>query len=221
MAFTFATVFLSLKPSAGRDADKIVGVWLRGRAGMIVGYQRLLQEILTAAPRRMAILRAVQALALNDGWIGAGFVRNAVWDSLHGLGHSPVSGDVDVVWFDPHCCEQDHDRYLESRLRQRLPEVAWSVKNQARMHRRNGDNPYFSTENALLYWPETATAVGVRLGDSDGIEFIAPYGLHDLFELRLRPTPKFEQEKFAIFQQRINTRGWLERYPGLQLVLPG
>ena len=37
-------------------------------------------------PIRMNALYAVQALELNDGWIGAGFVRDAVWDHLHGYG---------------------------------------------------------------------------------------------------------------------------------------
>ncbi|MRE47150.1 hypothetical protein GII66_24395, partial [Escherichia coli] len=49
--------------------------------------------------------------------------------------------------------------YLEDRLRQQLPSLDWSVKNQARMHQRNGDYPYTSTRNALLHWPETATAI--------------------------------------------------------------
>ena len=43
-------------------------------------------------------LRAVAALELPDAWIGAGFLRNAVWDALHGLpfGANPPS-DVDAV----------------------------------------------------------------------------------------------------------------------------
>lgn len=31
------------------------------------------------------------------------------------------------------------------------------VKNQARMHLRNGDRPYQSATDAMRYWPETAT----------------------------------------------------------------
>ena len=127
-------------------------------------YQTSLQKILSDDPVRMKILYAVRALELNDGWIGAGFVRDAVWDHLHGYGLSPISGDVDVVWFDCEHCSPDHDRFLEDRLRQQLPSLYWSVKNQARMHQRNGDHPYTSTGNALLHWPETATAVAVRLG---------------------------------------------------------
>ncbi|QGN37893.1 nucleotidyltransferase family protein [Klebsiella oxytoca] len=186
-----------------------------------MGYPKLLQKILSDDPLRMNVLYAVRRLKLNDGWVGAGFVRNAVWDNLHGYGQNPVSGDVDVVWFDRECCDQEYDSYLEKKLSQQLPGVEWSVKNQARMHLRNGDSPYHSTENALLYWPETATAIGVRLGHDDGMEIIAPYGLDDLFELRLRPTPIFEHKKLDTFKRRITDKRWLERYPGLRLFVPG
>lgn len=80
-------------------------------------YQVSLQKILSDDPVRMKILYAVRALELNDGWIGAGFVRDAVWDHLHGYGLSPVSGDVDVVWFDCEHCSVGHDSYQEDRLR--------------------------------------------------------------------------------------------------------
>ena len=86
------------------------------------------------------------------------------------------------------------------------------------MHHRNGDSPYTSTTNALLHWPETATAVAVRLG-KNGLDITAPYGLSDLFELRLRPTPAFEREKLGTFKQRVTTKQWLERYTRLQLTV--
>lgn len=180
-------------------------------------YQETLQRLLLADPLRMKVLNAVRALNLSDGWIGAGFVRDAVWDHLHGYGQKPVSGDVDVVWFNSEHCDPAYDSYLEARLIHQLPSFKWSVKNQARMHQRNGDAPYLSTGNALLYWPETATAVAARLGDKDLIDMNAPYGLDDLFELRLRPTSTFECQKFDVFQQRIITKRWMERYPMLQL----
>ena len=166
-------------------------------------YQDLLQSVLLNDPMRMNALYAVQVLELNDGWIGAGFVRDAVWDHLHGYGLRPVSGDVDVVWFDAKSATSACDSALEERLSQQNSVFNWSVKNQARMHQRNGHQPYRSTENALLYWPETATAIAVRLGATDHVEVIAPYGLDDLFELRLRPTPVFAQHKLAIFSQRV------------------
>ncbi|WP_437888750.1 nucleotidyltransferase family protein [Phytobacter sp. V91] len=183
-------------------------------------YQETLQGLLLDDPIRMKALCAIQSLKLNDGWIGAGFVRDAVWDHLHGYKQVQISGDVDVVWFDSERCNPAHDSDLEERLCQRFPEFDFSVKNQARMHQRNGNLPYLSTENALLYWPETATAIAVRIGETNFLEIIAPYGLDDLFELRLRPTPPFEREKLNIFRQRVARKGWMERYPKLQFIIP-
>ncbi len=45
------------------------------------------QEILAlvaADAWRMGLLRALREVGPEDAWIGAGFVRNAVWDRLHG-----------------------------------------------------------------------------------------------------------------------------------------
>jgi hypothetical protein len=183
-------------------------------------YQQALQRLLLDDPIRMKALYAVRALKLSDGWIGAGFVRDAVWDHLHGYGQKPLSGDVDVVWFDSEYCHPDYDSDLEERISQQLSIFNWSVKNQARMHQRNGDRPYLSTENALMYWPETATAVAARINDRNVIEIIAPYGLNDLFERRLRPTPAFEREKLDVFRQRVAVKRWTERYHSLQVIVP-
>ncbi len=86
------------------------------------------------------------------------------------------------------------------------------------MHLRNGDDAYNSVADAMQYWPETATAVAVRLVDDDSVEVNAPLGLDDLFALRLRPTSVFAGEKRSIFQQRLIEKRWLERYPLLTVV---
>ena len=165
---------------------------------------------------RMRVLRAVEELRLPDGWIGAGFIRDAVWDHLHGRPASPPAGDVDVVWFDRSRATEREDLRIQRQLRAREPAVAWSVKNQARMHARNGDAPYASTEDALRHWPETATAVAVRLVRGD-IEILAPFGLDDLFSLIVRPTPAFAAEKRSIVDARVREKRWPERWPRLHI----
>jgi hypothetical protein len=165
---------------------------------------------------RMRLLAAVERLDLPDGWIGAGFVRAAVWDHLHGRASPPLDSDVDVVWFDPAHASADDDRALERALSAAEPAVAWSVKNQARMHVRNGDAPYGSTENALRRWPETATAVAVRRA-GDRLDVLAPFGLDDLFTMTIRPTPAFSGDRLAGFHQRVRDKRWLERWPRARL----
>ena len=51
------------------------------------------------------------------------------------------------------------DRAIEAELRALAPGIDWSVKNQARMHLRNGDPPYSGATDAMRHWPETATAI--------------------------------------------------------------
>jgi hypothetical protein len=154
-----------------------------------------LRAIIMGDAARWRLLGLVRALNLPDCWIGAGFVRNAVWDRLHGRAVSPLASDVDVVWFDADRAGPSVDGAHEAALAEADPRVAWSVKNQARMHVRNGDAPYASTADAMARWPETATAVAVRRTGADACEVIAPHGLADLFAMVLRATPAFGGEK--------------------------
>src|SRR3954468_20964850 len=176
------------------------------------------QAIIAGDPTRWRLLDVVRSMRLPDCWIGAGFVRNAVWDCLHGRTPSSLSGDVDVVWFDPARADPSEDRKLEAVLRRLDPSVAWDVKNQARMHLRNGDAPYVSVTDAMRYWPETATALAVRRTDRDECEVAALYGLDDLFGLILRPTPRFADAEGRIcLAARARTKGWLTTWPLLRV----
>jgi len=176
-----------------------------------------LRTLMVRDAQRLRLLRFVQSLALPDCWIAAGFVRNAVWDSLHGRAPSPPSGDIDVIWFDPLAAERSNDLLFEARLASLDGSIQWSVKNQGRMHLRNGDAPYQSSYDAMRFWPETATAVAVRLGVADDIEIAAPFGLADLNAGILRPTPRFSGDKRAVFEDRIRSKSWLERWPLLRV----
>jgi hypothetical protein len=175
------------------------------------------QAILTADPLRRHVLDLVGSLGLPDCWIGAGFIRNAVWDNLHGKAPFRPVGDVDVLWFDRGRTDASEDRKLEATLRAMVPSIDWSVKNQARMHRRNDDPPYASATDAMRHWPETATAVAARQAGSAEYEIAAPFGLEDLFTLVLRPTPRFAGEKYLIFRDRVRTKRWLETWPLLRV----
>ncbi|MEW6638920.1 MAG: nucleotidyltransferase family protein [Pseudomonadota bacterium] len=174
--------------------------------------------LITREPRMMVLLGAVARLDLPDGWIGAGFVRNAVWDALHG--RSPDCArlnDVDVVFFDRADLRRVHEQAIEVELARCCPGVPWSVRNQARMHERNGESPYADTAAAVARWPETATAVAARVADGR-VELLAPHGVGDLLHLIVRPTPAFAARR-AAFEARLRTKDWFTRWPRLTLVL--
>lgn len=178
-----------------------------------------LLTLIASDPQRLRILQQVRALDLPDCWVAAGFVRSAVWDHLHQHSYSPLPPDIDVIWFDRSQASPARDAELETILRQRDESLQWSVKNQARMHLRNGDAPYTSATEAMQHWPETATAVAVRLDEYDRVEVAAPLGLEDLFDLLVRPAGRFRDEKQPIYQQRLRSKNWLATWPKLK-VLP-
>jgi hypothetical protein len=172
-----------------------------------------LQALIASDGERMRILRLVRELELPDCWVAAGFVRSRVWDHLHERSRSPLPPDIDVIWFDAGQAEAARDASLEQVLQARENALDWSVKNQARMHERNADRPYRSAADAMVYWPETATAVGVRLSRKGVIEVAAPFGLEDLFGLVVRPTPRFEADKHAVYLDRLRAKKWQTTWP--------
>ncbi len=161
------------------------------------------------------ILRLVEALDLPDCWIGAGFVRNAIWDVLHDRPWSPSYSDIDVVYFDADNLSSDQDIRIETKLRASMPDTPWSVKNQARMHHANGDPPYADTADALRHWPETCTAVALH-SVAAHIELLAPFGVSDLVTLAVNPTPAFAH-KIGVYRARVAQKQWAQRWPNLRI----
>jgi hypothetical protein len=162
----------------------------------------------------MDCLRAVRALELPQGCMAAGVIRNFVWDVKHGFDDRTPLNDIDVLYYDPSDITKETEKKNEARLREIAPEHPWSVKNEARMHLRNGDDPYRSVEDAMAHWAETATAVAVRLEDDGELTVIAPFGLDDLFDLVLRRGPYVADK--AAFDRRCREKRWLELWPKLR-----
>jgi hypothetical protein len=168
-------------------------------------------------PRMMRCLAVLAAHGPAGAWIGAGFVRNAVWDHLSGQDTEATPlADLDVVFHDPVIATAEQDARIEAALSVAAPDLPWSVRNQARMHERNGHRPYRDVADALTHWPETATAIAARLGPK-GVEILAPFGVEDVLEMIIRPTPAF-RTKPEIPLARLEAKGWLTRWPRLRLV---
>ena len=168
-------------------------------------------------PRMMRCLAVLAAHGPAGAWIGAGFVRNAVWDHLSGQDTEALPpADLDVVFHDPVNATAEQDAAFEAALHIAAPDLPWSVRNQARMHECNGHRPYRDVADALAHWPETATAIAVRLGPK-GVELLAPFGVDDVLDIIIRPTPAF-RTKPEIPLARLEAKGWRARWPGLRLV---
>ncbi|MFA6429691.1 MAG: nucleotidyltransferase family protein [Patescibacteria group bacterium] len=177
-----------------------------------------IESLITDDHWMMTILRHVESLSLPDWYIGAGFVRNKIWDALHGYASRTPLNDIDVVYFDPINISEAHDHHLERQLLTLDPTLPWSVKNQARMHSRNGDAPYTDTVDAFSHWPETATCIGVRLINGH-VEVKAPLGIEDLLALRVRPNPHF-LHKIDVYTKRVQSKNWTILWPKLAIDIP-
>lgn len=168
-------------------------------------------------PRMMRCLAVLAAHGPAGAWIGAGFVRNAVWDHLCGQDtEANPPADLDVVFHDPAIATAGQDAAFEGALRTAAPDLPWSVRNQARMHERNGHDPYRDIADALAHWVETATAIAARLGPK-GVEILAPFGVDDVLDMIVRPVPAY-RSKPEMLRARLEAKGWRARWPRLRVV---
>jgi len=174
----------------------------------------------------MNILGVARTLDLPDWYIGAGFIRSKVWDTLHEYPKRTSLPDIDVIYLDKTDFTDNEannestkaELLYENRLTKLLPEVKWSVTNQARMHLFHHVSPYNSSEQALSEWVETATCIGVRLENNNQLTLSAPRGINDLVNLILRPISN-TPERVTTFHQRIKDKKWLEKWPKLRIVI--
>jgi uncharacterized protein len=158
----------------------------------------------------MRILKTAKSLNLPDWWVCAGFVRTKIWDVLHDFDEKTSLPDVDVVYFDPTNTSKTVEKELEGELRNQRPDIPWSVKNQARMHLINNLPPYTSSVDAISKFPETVTALGVKLDKMDQVILAAPCGIDDVINLVVNPTPYFfeTEECMHVYQERVRKKNW-------------
>lgn len=158
----------------------------------------------------MAILKSAKSLDLPDWWICAGFVRSKIWDTLHDFRVRTPIPDIDVIYFDPTNIDELAEKKLEEKLESLLPNIPWSVKNEARMHIRNNLPPYSCSVDAISKFPETATALGIKLGEKDNLILTAPCGIRDVINVEVKPTPYFleTKERIEIYKDRITKKNW-------------
>ena len=164
----------------------------------------------------MSILKVVEQVNMKDSWVCAGLLRNKVWDVLHNT-KTPIN-DIDVIYFDGTDTSKDKEKHLEKILDGLMPNQPWSVKNQARMHKKNGGTPYKSSYDGVAHFTETPTAIAVKLHNNK-LEMMAPYGLIDLFEKVVKPTPlfKLDNKLHTIYSERMQEKKWKENWRDLYI----
>jgi hypothetical protein len=183
-----------------------------------------LEAMIRATPWMMRVLGTARACAPPDWWVGGGVLRDLVWDRLHGGFHPADVKDIDLAFYDPADLSRAREVELERTLAAHLPGVAWDAKNQAAVHTwyqgRFGVRvaPLGSAAEGIATWPETATAVAVRLRADEGLDVVAPCGLADLLEGVCRRNPR--RVTVQEYRRRLVRKRVAERWPKVVVIDP-
>ncbi len=158
-----------------------------------------LTEIVRAAPSLMRVLRTMRMLGLPDWLVMSGGVYQRVLNHLTGRAPDYGIRDYDLGYFDASDISYEAEDLVIRRVAAAFDEPLKStveVRNQARVHvwfeAHFGEayTPLTSTAEALERFVSPMFAIGVRLDADDRLHIEAPFGLADLFALRLRPNPQ-------------------------------
>lgn len=163
----------------------------------------------------MDILHVAQKFNLPDWMIGAGFVRNKVWDYLHGYKNEKVlTRDIDLIYFDKNNIDENKDIQLSKEAKEETG-VNWEIVNQAYTHKWHNREPYKNTEEALADWVEIPTCVAVSINNEGKLQLHAPHGIDDLVNLIVRKNPTCSDS--SLYESRVINKRWKEKWPKLNI----
>ncbi len=161
--------------------------------------------LIAGSPTVMAVLTGIRALNLPDWRMFSGAVYQTVWNALTERDANHGVKDYDIGYFDPDTSWDAEDVVIKRAASVFNAALAAKVevRNQARVHLwfegKFGEpySPLVHTAQALDRFTSATFSVGVRLEADDRLTVIAPFGLEDLFALRLRPNPERKTDGFA------------------------
>jgi uncharacterized protein len=168
--------------------------------------RRRLTEIVFATAPLTQVLETARALALQDHLVFSGAIYQPVLNHLTGRPADYGIRDYDLGYFDASNLSYEAEDAVIRRVAAAFDEPLRSqveVRNQARVHlwfEAHFGEPYTpvsSTAEAIGRFASTISAIGVRLELDGGLRIEAPFGLADLFALRLRPNPARATPNFA------------------------
>ena len=156
---------------------------------------KVLEEILRADRVVWAALKVARALDLPDWLIVSGAIYNTVWNHLTGRPAGHGVKDIDLFYCDAGDLSWEAEDAVIRRGEAAFADlpVPVEIRNQARVHlwypqRFGRECPaYRSSAESLGYFASKTHAVGVRLDARGRLAIEAPFGLVDMFSLRVTP----------------------------------
>ena len=140
------------------------------------------------------ILARLPSLGLSDAWLVSGALFQTAWNRLTNRPLDYGIRDYDIFYFDADTSYEAEDNVI-ARANAAFAGLnrTVEVRNQARVHlwfadRFGCDYPQLRrAEESLRYYASFVQAVGVRLTADDCLDVAAPFGLDDVFAMRIRP----------------------------------
>lgn len=164
-----------------------------------------LEAILRGTEGLMTVMETSRRLELPDWLVFSGAVYQPVLNHLTGRAPDYGLKDYDLAYFDASDTSYEAEdaviREVAARFEPPLRELV-EVRNQARVHLwfegKFGEPyaPLTSSAEALERFTSATFAVGARLERDGSMSIFAPFGLEDIFALRLRPNPVLQTAGF-------------------------
>ena len=178
-----------------------------------------LKEILLNNKKIVFILEKLQEYNLDSYYLGAGCISQTIFNYYHGYDLEKNINDYDIVYFDNDLTYEKEDKIIkEIKLLCNDINVNLDIKNQARVHLWSLKSlgrqikQIYSLESAIRGWGTTITCIGVKFKNND-LEIFAPYGLNDLFGLKIVPLKENIPKEVYLNK----TKKWKEKWPLLNI----
>lgn len=154
-----------------------------------------LVSILLADPLVNEALQRARSLDLADWWLVSGALYNTVWNHLTGRPSGYGIKDVDLFYFEGNDLSWEAEDMVIRTGAEHFEGLSHPVeiRNQARVHLwfekhiGQGRAPLRSSAESISHFAAKTHAVGVKLGNAGDLDVCAPFGLDDIFSLRMTP----------------------------------
>jgi len=151
-----------------------------------------LETIIRSGADLMPVLEYLRDAALPQWRLVSGCLYGTVWNVLTRRPRGAGIQDYDVIYFDANDLSWEAEDAVIRRVTCAAP---LQIRNQARVHLWYEQHfgvaysPLPSADAAMLRYPITVQAIGVRLEPDGRLDVAAPFGVDDIFEMTIRPNP--------------------------------
>lgn len=157
-------------------------------------------DILLADPLVRGALDGAADMALPQWMVVSGALYNSVWNHLTGRPAGYGIKDVDLFYFDGSDLSWEAEDVVIRRGAEAFAHLPLPVeiRNQARVHLWFEDHfgsprpPLMSSAESLEHFASRTHAVGLYLTPEGVPELCAPFGLDDIFSLRVLPNHRHD-----------------------------